>query len=248
MSRKFKSVFSDKSLDDHVVEQREKDDRYEEGGSYPVYLSIDADCDAEVRFFKEEPLMFWQHRVHDPELHDGAGGARVLSCTRVNTCPLCVAGNKPIFKVAWLVVHVDHLDKDKKVTPKIKMWVQGIRFAELFEKKRSRYKITKENVILERVGKGTQTQYSIERTNQKSSQSYDKDEIVDLEEVFGLDDDRYDAMVRISQGYKKSNDSKSNSNRSRDDDGVPKSRKVKGKSNDEDEDEEDNDDDDDIPF
>jgi hypothetical protein len=77
--------------------------------------------------------------------------------------------------------------------------VKGIKFAELFEKKAARFDITKERVILERVGSGKNTQYTIDRTNDTKVPKFDESTIPDLEEVFGLDDERYEDMERIAK-------------------------------------------------
>lgn len=200
MAKKNYSVFSDAPLEKHIQESKEKMAAYDLGGAkkkYPVYLSLKPDEEAEIRFLESEPLKFYQHRVFDNNIRNGQGGYRVLTCTRRPDCPLCTAGNKATFKVAWQVVHLDNLDQNGDVVPRVKMWVQGIRFASLFEKKTKRFDIKKENVILERIGSGTDTTYSIERTNDKGKIKFDQDEITDLEEYFGLDDKKYEDMVRI---------------------------------------------------
>ena len=205
MSKKNYNVFSDEPLKNHIQKSKEKQTAYYGGvGKYPMYLAIKPDQEAEVRFLKEEPIKFYQHRVFDSDLKNGMGGYRVLTCTRRDDCPLCVADDRPSFKVAWEVVHLDHTDEDGNEVPRVKLWVQGIRFAEMFQKKTKRFDITKENVILERIGGGTNTTYSIERTNEDGEIQFDKDELTDLEEYFGLDDDKYKAMVRIGESMSSS--------------------------------------------
>ena len=247
MSKKNYNVFSNEPLKKHIKESKEKQAIFAEMGAghkkYPVYLSLRPDEEAIVRFLTVEPLKFWQHRVYDDQIRGGQGGWRVLTCTRRDDCPLCLADNRPSFKVAWQVVHLDNRDSDGNVTPRVKLWVQGIRFAEMFEKKTKRFDVTKEDVILERIGEGTSTTYTIEKTGDKGKVRFDKDELTDLEDYFGLDDAKYEAMLRLGV----SNSDNSEEDDEDEEDYKPKPRKKsKGKSRrhpaEEDEDDED------VPF
>lgn len=196
----YADVFSDQPLNEHVQDYNKKmGDNQNKGGKYPVYLSLGAGEESLVRFLEKEPIKFWQHRVYDPTIKNGQGGFRVLSCTRTPDCPLCLAGDKPLFKVAWQVIHMDNLDAESgQVKPRIKLWVQGIRFGELYERKSSRFDPSKMNVILERIGVGQNTQYSMEKADNQDAPQYDTEEITNLMEYFGLDDDKYKDMQRIA--------------------------------------------------
>lgn len=195
---KYSDVFSSQSLGDHVDAYHEALEKRKDGGKYPVYMNLKPNEEAEVRFLDKEPVKFWQHRVYDSTIKNGQGGQRVFSCTRQPDCPLCESGDKPFFRAAWQVVHIDNLDDKGNVTPRVKLWVQGIRFAELFETKVKRFDPTIYNVILQRVGTGQNTQYTIDRTDTKGKIAYDQEEETDLTEYFGLDDEKFAAMERIA--------------------------------------------------
>ena len=192
---KYAGVFSQQPLGDHIQDYHKNMKNYTEnsGAKYPVYLSLEPDEEVEVRFLEQEPVKFHQHRVYDPKLKRD----RVFTCTREPDCPLCEGGNKPTFKAAWQVVHIDNLDKNGNVTPRVKLWAQGIRFAELFEKKVRRVDPVTTNVILTRIGAGQNTQYQIDGTKTTGKVKYDKSEVVDLHEYFGIDDEKYEDMCRI---------------------------------------------------
>lgn len=197
-------VFSDKPLDEHVDAYKEQQAKFASGGggggNYPVYLDVEEGTEAEVRFLEKDPIKFWQHRVYDPSGKNGRGGYRVFSCTRTATCPLCLAGDKPSFKVAWQVVHIDNLDKNGNVVPRVKLFVKGIRFAEYYDAKTQKKDPTKQNVTLERIGSGQNTQYLFSEWGAAEKIEYDKTPEVDLEEYFGLDDEKYADMERIAGG------------------------------------------------
>lgn len=190
---KFKNVFSEEDLSEHIKDYH--DNLKQMSGpakKYPVYLTVNQDEEEEVRFLEETPVRFWQHRVYDENAKNGAGSYRVFSCTREPDCPLCAAGNQASFKVAWQVVHL----KDQN---RVKLWVKGITFSEVFVKKIRKFDITDENVTLERVGTGSKTTYLLERTGDTGPINYDKSEVVDLRDFFGIDEQKYKDMVRIGE-------------------------------------------------
>lgn len=242
MGKRYGNVFSDEPLSTHVKEYNENMSKRggdgEGGGrSYATYLNIEEGETAEVLFLEETPIKFWQHRVYDQKVKKGQGGYRVFSCTRQPDCPLCVAGDTPTFKVAWNVLHID--DEEG---PKVKLWVKGIKFAELFEKKAARFDITKERVILERIGKGKNTQYTIDRTNDRKVPKFDDDTVTDLEEYFGLDDEKYNDMERVAKslgrGGSKRDDDDDDRNQSRGYNGPKKGSRHRADEEEEEEEEE----------
>lgn len=226
-------VFSDEPIDDLVKDHKEKTKNM--GGKYPVYLDVKDGEEVTVRFLDKDPVKFWQHRVWDGQSKKGKGGYRVFSCTRGSDCPLCSAGDKPSFKVAWQVVHVDALDKDGNVTPRVKLFVKGIRFAEYYAKKSEKKDPTKQNVVIERIGSDQNTSYGFSEWGDKAMPEYDQEECVDLEEHFGLDDEKFAEMERIAgsidapsgkedKGYsgpKKGGKSRLEKNNDEDDDDIP---------------------------
>lgn len=187
------NVFSKKELSNHVEDYKEK-----KTGSFATYLDIKEGEEAVVRFLEKEPVKFWQHRVFDPESKNGRGGFRVFSCTRDADCPLCQVGNDPSFKVAWQIVHLDSIDDKGNVVPKVKLFVKGIKFAEYYEAKTVKNDPSKKSVTLERIGAGQNTQYLFSEWGEANKISYDKGEVVDLEEYFGLDDEKFKHMSRIA--------------------------------------------------
>lgn len=205
-SNPYGNVFSEDALESHVDEYKKKQEAYKEsaasgGGKkkFPVYFDLDEGEEANARFLEFDPVKFWQHRVFDPESKKGSGGYRVFSCTREPSCPLCMAGDKPAFKVAWQIVHLDALDpKTGEVTPRVKLLVKGIRFAEYYAKKTAKNDPTKQNVTLERIGSGQNTQYLFAGWGDKGKIEYDSSEEVELEDYFGIDDEKFADMERIA--------------------------------------------------
>lgn len=188
-------------MSEKVDEYREQQEQFNsDGGSkvYPKYLDVKPGMEAVLRFIDKDPIKFYQHRVFDPQSKKGKGGYRVFSCTRDSDCPLCTAGDQPTFKVAWQVVHTDNLDEKGKVTPRVKMLVKGIKFAEYFESKQAKCDFEKQNVTLERIGKGQNTQYVFSEFHPKSAQKYNESEVIELEEYFGVDDEKFRDMERIA--------------------------------------------------
>ena len=222
----YSKVFSHKNLEEHVKEYKKK---VANSGSfkYPEYLDMEEGSEAIVRFLEKDPIKFWQHRVFDSDGKKGKGGYRVFSCTRESDCPLCQAGDKPQFKVAWQVVHIDNIDEDGNVVPRVKLFVKGIKFAEYFAKKTAKKDPTKQNVTIERIGSGQTTQYLFAEWGEEGPIKYNKDEVIDLEEYFGLDDEKFKDMERIAQNLRKSEysgpkkGSKSRLEVSDDDDEIP---------------------------
>jgi len=225
-------VFSNRELDDHVQDYKDNQNNF--SGKYPTYLDMDEGDEITVRFVEKDPIKFWQHRVFDPDGKKGKGGFRVFSCTREPDCPLCQAGDKPQFKVAWQVIHVDNIDDQGNEKPRVKLFVKGIKFAEYYAKKTQKKDPTKQNVILERIGSGQNTQYLFAEWGEKGEVKYDADELVDLEEYFGLDDERFADMERIAGSLSSKEDYS----------GPKKGKKSRLEKNDDDDD----DDDDDVPF
>jgi len=227
-SNPYGKVFSKRDIEDHVTDY--KDNQKNFSGKYPVYMDIEEGEEAIVRFLQKDPIKFWQHRVFDPDSKKGKGGYRVFSCTREPDCPLCMAGDKPAFKVAWQIIHVDAIDESGNEKPRVKLFVKGIKFAEYYAKKVQKYDPTKRNVILERIGSGNNTQYLFGEWQSTGNQPYVKDEVIDLEDYFGLDDQKFADMERIAE----------NLDRQAEYSGPKKGKKSRL--------EKDDDDDDDVPF
>lgn len=240
---KFGSVFSEKPLKDHVEEykkaQKEAADRRAAGGGkdgekYPVYLNLKDGESREILFLDTEPVTFDQHRVWDNSQKEGRGGWRVFSCTREPDCPLCVAGNRASAKFAWQVVDVEHLDKDNNPVPRVKLWVRGVKFAEMLYRKAAKYNLLKETLILERVGGDQTTQYTLERSENKTQVRYAKDEVIDLQDYFGLDDEKYKDMLRLAADLKGSSGPPASSSRTSASSEPSKGRRSKLEDDDED--------------
>lgn len=204
--KRFSSVFSSKDVDEHVQEYKENTKKRMEGGDgytpFPMYFTLADGETALVRWLEKTPVKFWQHRVYDPQPRFGSPGYRVYSCTREPDCPLCKAGDAPTFKVAWNIVHIDHVTKDGKQRPRVKILVKGIQFAELFLNRTRRFDPTKKNVLIERIGEGTKSQYQLDIADIQDEPDINEEEIVDLEEYFGIDDEKYEDMVRLASYIK----------------------------------------------
>jgi hypothetical protein len=119
-----------------------------------------------VRFLHDQPVVAYMHEAYDP---GGKPPYRNAICFR-NNCDFCAAGDEPVWKCAWLVLHKNHSfsgkDKSKKIIqPSIKVLLKGENFAGPFkerQKQLANYKHNFESFDFEmkQFGEGFGTKYS----------------------------------------------------------------------------------------
>jgi hypothetical protein len=203
------------------------------GKFLPYFALKEGEAPATIRFLDDKPLTFYQHRVFDAGLKQGQGGHRNLTCMRQD-CPLCKAGNKPRYVGAYRIIHIDSTEKNGTVAPKEKIFLKGVNALAVLDKKNQKKRLTSENMEVERIGDGFDTQYIFEWTGEKKvPKNYTKPDEDDLKEIFAINEDD---LIRLAKNEKR----KGRSEEDEEEDPAPKS-KGKGKKGKKDEDE-------DLPF
>lgn len=126
------------------------------------FLKDDRD-EADLRFLNEEPVNFKEHNVKVGDHFES------YTCTG-DDCPFCADGDRPTYKGAYLVVdrrEYEYTDKQtgKKKTGKnqVRLFVQGMKVVSQLDRIHERYGLSCRDVTVIRLGKGTQTSYTIER-------------------------------------------------------------------------------------
>jgi hypothetical protein len=169
------------------------------------YFSLKDEETAVIRFLDDRPLTFYQHRVWDSSLKNGQGGYRNLTCSRKN-CPLCKAGNRPRYVGAYRIIHIDAEDKNGKIAPREKIFLKGVNTLSVLEKKNQKKALSSENMEVERMGGGFDTQYLFDWTgeNKKPKDYIRPEDGDDLQEIFKIQPDlaeRLALSVKKGKGY-----------------------------------------------
>ena len=130
------------------------------------FLSDDGD-EADVRFLTEEPVNFYEHNVKR-----GDNKFEQYTCTG-DDCELCDDGDRPTYKGAYLIVdrrEYEYTDKDgkkQKGKNQVRLFVQGMKVVSQLDRISERYGLSNRDVTIVRLGKGTQTTYTIERGDEE---------------------------------------------------------------------------------
>lgn len=126
------------------------------------FLSDDGD-EADLRFLTEEPVNFFEHNIKK-----GDNKFEQYTCTG-NDCPFCEDGEKATYKGAYLVVdrrefeYTDSNGKKQKGKNQVRLFVQGMKVVSQLDRISEKYGLSNRDVTIIRLGKGTQTTYTIER-------------------------------------------------------------------------------------
>ena len=146
------------------VEKERQDKARENLGRrlFRFFLQNDGD-EADVRFLTEEPVNFYEHNLKRGDRFEQ------FTCTGGSDCPFCNDGDRPTYKGAYLVVdrrEFEYTDKNgKKQTGKnqVRLYVQGMKVVSQLDRISDKYGLSNRDVTIVRLGKGTQTTYTIER-------------------------------------------------------------------------------------
>lgn len=145
--------------------EKERQDKVRENMGkklWKFFLKDDGE-EADVHFLTEEPVNFYEHNIKT-----GDNKFEQYTCTRED-CPDCNDGDKPTFKSAFLIVdhrEYEYTDKDgkkKKGKDQVRLFVHGMKVASQLDRISSRYGLSNRDVTIVRLGKGTQTTYTVER-------------------------------------------------------------------------------------
>jgi hypothetical protein len=152
-----------------VREEKQRQDENREKlakNIWRFFLNNDGD-EADVRFLTEEPVTFYEHTIKG--MRNGKESYDTHVCSQDKTCGLCSGGDKPTFKGAFLIWdnrEFEYKDKDgKKQTANgaLRLYVQGAKVLSQLDRISNKYGLSNRWVNIVRLGKGTQTSYTIER-------------------------------------------------------------------------------------
>lgn len=148
-------------------EKQKQDEARENMGKklWRFFLKNDGD-EAELRFLTEEPVNFNEHNLKCGDRYES------FTCTG-SDCPLCADGDKPTYKGAYLVIdrreyeYTDSNGKKQKGKNQLRLFVQGMKVISQLDRISEKYGLSNRDVTMIRLGKGTQTTYTVERGDEE---------------------------------------------------------------------------------
>lgn len=157
-----KKLFA-RGYDASRAEKERQDKARENAGKrlWRFFLKDDGD-EADLRFLTEEPVNFYEHNLKRGDKYEQ------FTCTG-DDCPFCDDGDRPTYKGAYLVVDrrdYEYTDKDgkkKKGNNQVRLFIQGMKVVSQLDRISDKYGLSNRDVTIIRLGKGTQTSYTIER-------------------------------------------------------------------------------------
>ena len=145
-------------------EEKARQDKARENAGkklWRFFLSDDGD-EADLRFLTEEPVNFYEHNLKKGDRYEQ------FTCTG-DDCPFCEDGDRPTYKGAYLVVdrreykYKDDKGKEKTGKDQVRLFVQGMKVVSQLDRISDKYGLSNRDVTIVRLGKGTQTTYTVER-------------------------------------------------------------------------------------
>lgn len=151
-------------------EKKKQEERREQLGKrlFRFFLGDDGD-EAKVRFLTEEPVNLYEHTIKTAK--NGKEHYDSILCSGGDNCPYCAEGDKPSYKGAFLIFDYtpfevkDDKGKKKTVNGSLKLYVAGTRVVSQLDRLSEKYGLTSRDYEISRSGKGTQTSYMFERTD-----------------------------------------------------------------------------------
>lgn len=160
-----KSMFARGYVASRAEKERQDKARENMGKKLFKFFLRDDGEEADIRFLTEEPVNFWEHNIKAGDRFEQ------YACTNESGfCPFCDNGDKPTYKGAYLII--DHREyeytdretnKKKKGSDQVRLFVQGMKVVSQLDRISERYGLSNRDVTIVRLGKGTQTTYTIER-------------------------------------------------------------------------------------
>ena len=163
-------------------QEKERQDKARENMGkklWRFFLSNDGD-EADLRFLTEEPVNFYEHT-----LKRGDNKYEHYTCTGAN-CPFCNDGEKATYKGAYLVVdrrefsYKDKEGKQKTGKNQVRLFVQGMKVISQLDRISDKYGLSNRDVTIVRLGKGTQTTYTIERGDEEKISTKEVENLLQL--------------------------------------------------------------------
>ena len=145
-------------------EEKARQDKARENAGkklWRFFLQGDGD-EADLRFLTEEPVNFYEHNLKKGDRYE-------QYCCIGDDCPFCEDGDRPTYKGAYLVVdrreyeYTDQNGKKQKGKNQVRLFVQGMKVVSQLDRISDKYGLSNRDVTIVRLGKGTQTTYTIER-------------------------------------------------------------------------------------
>ena len=152
-----------RGFDASRAEKERQDKAREEMGKklWRFFIKDDGD-EADLRFLNAQPVNFREHNIKRGDRFEN------YTCTGEN-CPFCADGDRPTYKGAFLVIdrrpyeYTDKNGKKQKGKNQIRLFVMGMKVVAQLDRINTKYKgLNERDVTLVRLGKGTQTTYTIE--------------------------------------------------------------------------------------
>jgi hypothetical protein len=205
------------------------------------FLVNDGD-EADLRFLTEEPVNFYEHNLKR------ADGRFEQYCCSGEDCPFCADGDRPTYKGAYLVVDrrsFEYTDQKtgqkKKGSNQVRLFVQGMKVISQLDRISDKYGLSNRDVTIVRLGKGTQTTYTIERGEEEKLTKKEIEQLLPekiRDEYNGTEDSLMsiveEQLTMLTKDYEPNNDS--DTSNEEDDEDTSRSHLI---SYDEDEDEND---------
>lgn len=148
--------------------EKERQDKARENAGkrlWRFFLADDGD-EADLRFLTEEPVNFYEHNLKKGDRYE-------QYCCTGDDCSLCDDGDRPTYKGAYLVVdrrefeYTDNNGKKQKGKNQVRLFVQGMKVVSQLDRISEKYGLSNRDVTIVRLGKGTQTTYTIERGDEE---------------------------------------------------------------------------------
>ena len=178
-------------------EEKARQDKARENAGkrlWRFFLSDDGD-EADLRFLTEEPVNFYEHNLKKGDRYE-------QYCCTGDECPFCEDGDRPTYKGAYLVVdrreyeYTDNNGKKQKSKDQVRLFVQGMKVVSQLDRISDKYGLSNRDVTIVRLGKGTQTTYTVERGEEEK---LSKKEIENLlpEKLREMYDGTMDSLMNI---------------------------------------------------
>lgn len=148
--------------------EKERQDRNRENSGkklWRFFIKDDGE-EADLRFLTEEPVNFYEHTIKRGDKYEQ------YCCTQEN-CKFCNDGDRPTYKGAYLVVdrrtyeYTDSNGNKKKGKDQVRLFVQGMKVVSQLDRISTKCGLSNRDVTIVRLGKGTQTNYTIERGDEE---------------------------------------------------------------------------------
>lgn len=181
-------------------EEKARQDKARENAGkrlWKFFLSNDGD-EADLRFLTEEPVNFYEHNLKKGDRYEQ------YTCTGEG-CPFCEDGDRPTYKGAYLVVdrreyeYTDDKGKKKKGKDQVRLFVQGMKVVSQLDRISDKYGLSNRDVTIVRLGKGTQTSYTIERGDEEKMTKKEIEQLLP-EKLRELYDGTMDSLYAIVEG------------------------------------------------